>query len=76
MLKANPEPTNEFTVAVQENADRWVPANGGAETVFLSRSGVRMLYCYNPKLGKHAYLNVDSDIIIPDDEIGNYLLTF
>lgn len=46
----------------------WVPANGGTETVFVSRSGRRLLYCYNSALARHAYLDVSSDIILSDDE--------
>ena len=45
----------------------WVPANGGTETAFTSRSGIRMLYCWNVRTGEHAYLNVDSDIIMTQE---------
>lgn len=61
--------TSEFATAVAENADRWVPANGGTETPFTSRSGIRMLYCYNPRLGRHEYLNVDTDTIMSNEEV-------
>ncbi len=60
--------TSEFQAAVLALADRWVPACGGLETPFRSRSGVRLLYCYNPRLGRHAYLNCDTDIILSDAE--------
>ena len=60
--------TEEFAIAIAERVDRWVPANGGTETVFTSRSGVRMLYCFNPQLGQHAYLNVDTDVIMTNEE--------
>ena len=60
--------TTEFEVAVAGNLNKWVPANGGTETVFKSRSGIRMLYCFNPALGQHQYLNVDTDMIMTDDE--------
>jgi hypothetical protein len=46
----------------------WVPANGGTETEFVSRSGRRLLYCYNSALARHAYLDLSSDIILADDE--------
>lgn len=59
---------NEFETAVAANADRWVPAAGGTETPFKSRSGRRLLYCYNPKQGKHAYLDCNSDLILSDEE--------
>jgi hypothetical protein len=60
--------TEEFEMAFISNADRWVPACGGHETPFRSRSGVRLLYCYNFRLGRHAYLNCDTDIILSDAE--------
>ena len=46
----------------------WYPACGGTEEVFTSRSGVRLLYCYQPSSGCHRYLNVDTDMILEDDE--------
>ena len=49
-------------------SDNWYPANNGTETVFTSRSGVRLLYCWQPSTGRHAYLNVDTDIILTDEE--------
>ena len=54
--------------AAWEQQGRWVPANGGTEVPFLSRSGVRLLYCYQPRSGKHAYLNVDTDIVLTSEE--------
>lgn len=48
--------------------DNWVPACGGTETVFTSRSGIRMLYCWNKTTGDHAYLNADTDIIMTYEE--------
>ncbi len=53
-------------IATFKNA--WVPANGGTETEFVSRSGRRLLYCYNSALARHAYLDLSSDIILADDE--------
>lgn len=32
------------------------------------RDGRRLLYCYNPKLGRHAYLDVDQDIVLSDEQ--------
>lgn len=61
--------THEFAIAIAGNQDKWVPANGGTETPFKSRSGIRMLYCYNPALGRHEYLNVDTDTIMTDEEV-------
>ena len=44
----------------------WVPASGGTETPFISRSGARLLYVWQPSTGKKAYLNLDSDIVLTD----------
>jgi hypothetical protein len=46
----------------------WVPACGGTETPFTSRSGLRLLYCWQPATGRHAYINCDTDIALTDDE--------
>jgi hypothetical protein len=51
----------------------WFPANGGTEVPFISRSGVRLLYVWQPATGKHAYLNMDTDLLIPDAELDRYL---
>lgn len=65
--------TFEYEMA-KWGADRWVPANGGTETVFTSRSGIRLLYCWNPAQRKHAYLNVDTDMILTEEEAQAALL--
>ena len=54
--------------------DNWIPACGGAETPFVSRSGVRMLYCWNPGTGCHAYLNCGTDMIMTDEEAAAALM--
>ena len=64
--------TVEFDMAVWGNKNAWVPACGGTETPFISRSGVKLLYCFNPFLGRHAYLNVDQDIVLTDPEAQAY----
>lgn len=50
-------------------SDAWVPACGGTETPFFARSGARLLYCWQPSTGKHAYLNVETDLILSDEEV-------
>lgn len=55
--------------------DTWVPASGGTEEPFVSRSGHRLLYCWNPGQQKHAYLDLDSDTILTDEEAFRYLGT-
>jgi hypothetical protein len=46
----------------------WLPACGGTEQPFLTRNRRRLLYCWQPSTGKHAYLDCDQDIIIDDAE--------
>lgn len=47
------------------SADNWVPANGGQETESRSRSGRRILYCWQRSTGKHAYIDLDADRELP-----------
>jgi hypothetical protein len=55
----------ELLAAKQAKAEQgnWIPANNGTETPFLTRSGRRLLYCWQQSTGKHAYLNCDTDLI-------------
>ena len=53
----------------------WVPAAGGTEQPFVSRSGTRLLYCYQPRSGRHAYLNLDTDLVLTDEEARLHLGT-
>ncbi len=46
----------------------WVPANGGTETPTTYRTGRRLLYVWQPSTGKHAYLDLATDIILSDEE--------
>ena len=50
------------------NEGNWFPANGGTETEFKTRSGRRLLYVWQPTTGNHAYLDLDSDIILTMEE--------
>lgn len=54
----------EYEIARIENADRWVPANGGTELPF-TMHGRRFLYVYNHATGENGYLNMDQDIVYP-----------
>ena len=58
-----------YSFACYQSADVWVPANGGTETPFVSRSGRRLLYVWNPKQARHAYLDTGTDRILDDDEM-------
>jgi hypothetical protein len=46
----------------------WVPACGGTETEFRTRTGRRLLYCWQPRSGRHAYLDLGTDTILTDEE--------
>ncbi len=47
---------------------RWVPASGGTEEPYKTRSGIRVLYCWHTGTGEHAWLNADTDIIMTPEE--------
>jgi hypothetical protein len=54
----------------------WIPACGGTEQPFTSRSGRRLLYCWQQSTGRHAYLDCGSDLILSDEEARNALAIF
>jgi hypothetical protein len=62
----------EFKLAVSMKRDMWVPACGGTETPFIV-CGKKVLYCYNPRQNKHAYLDMSSDMIMSDEEYSNLI---
>ena len=54
----------------------WQPACGGTEKPFVARSGRRLLYCWQPSTGRHAYLDCDNDVILTDEEARAHLGTY
>lgn len=54
----------------------WVPACGGTETPFYTRTGYRLLYCWQPSSGRHTYINCDTDIVLSDEEARAALATY
>ena len=46
----------------------WVPACGGTETPFKTRTGRTLLYMWNRKTGEHAYYDVGADVFLTNDE--------
>lgn len=65
------EPTlAELFKARDEKASQgnWIPACNGTETPFTTKTGYRLLYCWQPSTGKHAYLNCDTDMLLTDEE--------
>lgn len=57
----------------RDKQGNWYPANGGTETIFVARSGRRLLYCWQPTTGRHAYLDCETDIILTDAEAAAHL---
>lgn len=57
----------------QKTKGSWQPAAGGTEPVFVARSGKRLQYVYNHMTGKHAYLDVDNDVVLDDDDARRHL---
>ena len=53
----------------------WVPASGGTEVPFTTRTRRRLLYCWQPSTGRHAYLDCDQDIFLTDEEAWAALAT-
>lgn len=48
--------------------DNWIPACGGTEVPFFTRTGRKLHYVWQPSTGKHAYLDCGTDIILSDEE--------
>jgi hypothetical protein len=62
--------THNIPEALEERVKRgrWVPACGGTERPYKTRSGIRVLYCWHTGTGKHAWINVDTDIEMTAEE--------
>lgn len=65
----------EVLKAREEKANNgpWFAASGGTEKPFLTRTGRRLQYMWQPSTGKHAYIDCDSDIFLTDDEAAQAL---
>lgn len=65
----------ELLDAAAERAaqDAWIPACGGTEVPFTTRTGARLLYCWQPSTGRHAYLDCGTDLILSDEEAARAL---
>lgn len=46
----------------------WYPGCGGTEEPFMTRTGRKLLYVFQPSSGKHAYLDLMTDMILSDEE--------
>lgn len=58
------EMLNERQKKAEQGA--WVPGCGGTEVPFRTRTGRRLLYVYQPSTGRHAYCDLDTDLILSD----------
>ena len=52
--------------SVAKPLDAWVPAAGGTEEPFRTRTGRILLYVWNAATQQHAYLDCQTDIILTD----------
>jgi hypothetical protein len=57
-----------YAAALPAAAGFWVAACNGTEEPFRTRTGRRLLYCWLPPHGPHAYLDCDTDMILTDEE--------
>ena len=46
----------------------WLPASGGTEEPFVARTGRRLLYVWQATTGRHAYLDLGTDLVLSDEE--------
>ena len=63
----------QYNRACSELADCWVPACGGKEEPFTCR-GYRLLYCFNPRTGQHAYIDLGTDMPLTNEEADRVFL--
>lgn len=54
----------------------WHPACGGTEEPFTTRTGKRLLYVWQPSTNRHAYLDLETDLILSDEEARRALDTY
>lgn len=54
----------------------WFPACGGTEVPFISRSGKRLMYVWQPSTGSHAYLDLGTDMVLTEEEARAALQTY
>jgi hypothetical protein len=54
--------------AAEKEQGNWYPACGGTEVPFLTRTGRKLLYCWQPSTGNHAYIDCGTDMLLTDEE--------
>lgn len=60
-------------IDAKKSQGNWIPACGGTEVPFVTRSGVILQYLYQPSTGNHAYINTQTDLFLTDEEAWNLL---
>jgi hypothetical protein len=58
----------KMMMKIDKSQGNWYPANGGTEIPFISRTGKKLLYVWQPSTGNHAYLDCGTDLILSDEE--------
>lgn len=56
------------TLAERIQRGRWVPACGGDEKPFRTRTGKLLLYVWHTGTGDHAYLDCETDMILSAED--------
>ena len=56
----------------EKSQGNWVAASSGTEKPFTTRTGHKVQYMWQPSTGRHAYINLETDIIIADADLGNF----
>ena len=51
----------------------WVPGGGGKEEPFVAQSGARLQYLWQPSTGRHAYIDLGTDMILSDEEAARHM---
>lgn len=74
MSKSLAEILNEKQAKAEQGT--WIPACGGTEKPFTTRTGASLLYVYQPTTGRHAYLDCGTDLILTEEEARNLLALY
>jgi hypothetical protein len=53
--------------AAKAEQGSWIPGTG--EEPIFTRSRRRLLYCWQPSTGRKAYLDLDTDLLLSDEEV-------
>ena len=53
-------------------AANWIPASHGTEVPFITKSGARVCWMFDTVNGVHAYMDLDRDMVIDDEELDAY----